>query len=168
MASSHADFHDLESDVPSASKAKLKGRRRKDAIATVLLGVLAIGSAAWGAHATWALIRVERSIPRDVYRPVPPPPPLIGAKIDHEHFQKIREGMSFDEVKHLLGGPPGFCNGVVQFKFIGGKSRFPGKGPDQGIQWFGRSACIGVLLNEAGFVIDKEYCPGEGDVKITE
>ena len=122
-----------------------------------MLLIIAFSSLLWGAFSLYLLVRTEMSLPHP-----PTERRLYTNNIDVDHFNIIRIGASRAEVEAILGGPPGFFNGVGGFAFAQESRLFVDKdgGKEGHPTWYDKNICIIVKFGENGTVTDKEFCLG--------
>ena len=145
-----------------------KWKRQPNRATTWILTCVALVSVVWGVASLVSLIRRERSLAKANAYPYmfKTSPILSGAKLDAEHFERVRLGMTFGDVVSLLGGPPGLYDGVIVVQYSGDERLDPGKGSYPGVQkWINRTACFNIRFDKDDHVIDKEYCPVRGLLK---
>jgi hypothetical protein len=123
------------------------------AIVFVVIGVLLISI---------RLRNLERPL-AEVRRP-DPEVPKPGRTITRANFNRIELGMTQQQLKDVLGGPPGLYDGGSEFCAANCGPYIPlAMGADLGDDsvkfWFGAEIAVGVRFNEANRVVWKAVCP---------
>jgi hypothetical protein len=146
------DLRDSTIDGPGGLPSSPKKPQEGHQATLWMLGVIAFSALLWGAFSLYLFVRTEMSLPHP-----PTERKLFSKNIDVYHFNMIRIGASRAEVEAILGGPPGFYNGVGSFVFAQ-PSRLFGRTKEGYPTWSDRKACIIVQFSQDGTVVDKEFC----------